>query len=149
VFALLIVGVVVAVPVLYAADRIIKAQARARRVRTMSERLTAATARADKQHERQQEVAQASAELTSLMPAISRPPLTLPDEAAPDQPGSDEPRPDEPISDEAEPGEPTAATSPLPPIGRPDAEPPLIVTTLTSTGGHIPGISSVQMTRTE
>jgi hypothetical protein len=82
VFALLIVGVVVAVPVLYAADRIIKAQARARRVRTMSERLTAATARADKQHE----VAEASAELTSLMPAISRPPLTLPDQPAPDQP---------------------------------------------------------------
>jgi hypothetical protein len=91
VFALLIVGFVVAVPLLYAADRIIKAQARARRVAAMSERLTAATARADKQHERQQEVAQASAELTSLMPAISRPPLTLPDEAEPDEPADHEP----------------------------------------------------------
>ena len=85
-FVLLIVVVVVAVPVLYAADRIIKARAQARRVAAMSERLTAVTARADKQHERQQEVAQASAELTSLMPAISRPPLTLPDEAEPDEP---------------------------------------------------------------
>jgi ribosomal protein L17 len=87
VFVLLIVVVVVAVPVLYAADRIIKAHARARRVRSMSERLTAATQRADVQHERQQEVAQASAELTSVMPAISRPPLTLPDED-PGQPTS-------------------------------------------------------------
>ncbi len=85
-FVLLIVVVVVAVPVLYAADRIIKARAQSRRVAAMSERLTAVTARADKQHERQQEVAQASAELTSLMPAISRPPLTLPDEAEPDEP---------------------------------------------------------------
>jgi hypothetical protein len=85
VFALLIVGVVVAVPVLYAADRIIKAQARARRIRTMSERLDAVTVRADKQHERKQQVARASAELTSVMPAISRPPLSLPDE----EPGQD------------------------------------------------------------
>jgi hypothetical protein len=78
VFALLIVGIVVAVPVLYAADRIIKARAQARRMRTMGERLTAVTARAEKQHERRQEVARASAELTSVMPAIERPPLTLP-----------------------------------------------------------------------
>jgi hypothetical protein len=104
VFALLIVGVVVAVPVLYAADRIIKAQARARRLRTMSERPTAATARADKQHERQQQVTEASAELTSLMPAINRP-LTLPDDPGPDQAGSDEPVPDAAGLDEAEPDE--------------------------------------------
>ncbi len=82
VFALLIVGVVVVVPVLYAADRIIKARAHSHRLRTMSERLTAATERAEKQHERQQEVARASAELTSVMPAINRPPLTLPDDAS-------------------------------------------------------------------
>lgn len=82
VFALLIVGVVVVVPVLYAADRIIKARAQSHRLRTMSERLTAATERAEKQHERQQEVARASAELTSVMPAINRPPLTLPDDAS-------------------------------------------------------------------
>jgi hypothetical protein len=109
VFVLLIVVVVVAVPVLYAADRIIKARAQSRRVRTMSERLTAVTARADKQHERQQEVAKASADLTSLMPAISRPPLTLPDEDVPDQAGSAEPAPDEPVSDEPVSDEPAAA----------------------------------------
>lgn len=77
-FALLIVGIIVAVPVLYGADRIIKARAQARRMRTMGERLDAVTARTEKQHERQQEVARASAELTSVMPAIERPPLTLP-----------------------------------------------------------------------
>jgi hypothetical protein len=54
-------------------------------MRTMSERLDAATMRADKQHQRQQQVARASAELTSVMPAISRPPLALPDE----EPGQD------------------------------------------------------------
>jgi hypothetical protein len=78
VFFPLIACVVVAVPVLYAADRIIKAHARARRLAAMSERLTAATERAEEQHERQQEVAKASAELTSVMPAISRPPLGPP-----------------------------------------------------------------------
>jgi hypothetical protein len=88
VFALLIVCVVVVVPVLYAADRIIKAQTRARRMRTMSERLDAATMRAEKQHERRQQAARASAELTSVMPAISRPPLALP----PPRPGEDETR---------------------------------------------------------
>ena len=84
-FVLLIVCVVIAVPVLYAADRIIKAQARARRMRTMSERLDAVTMRADKKHQRQQQVARASAELTSVMPAISLPPLSLPGE----EPGQD------------------------------------------------------------
>jgi hypothetical protein len=84
VFALLIVCVVVVMLVLYAADRVIKAHRRARRLRTMSERLGAATARAEKQHERRQEVARASAELTSVMPAINRPPISLPDED-PDQ----------------------------------------------------------------
>jgi hypothetical protein len=82
VVTLLIVGVVVAVPALYAADRLIKARAQARRMRAMSERLAAATERAEKQHERRQEVAEASAALTSVMPAINRPPLTLPDEPA-------------------------------------------------------------------
>ncbi len=77
-FALLIVAVVVAVPVLYGADRIIKARSQARRMRTMSERLAAATARGEKQHEKQQEVVRASGALTSVMPAIERPPLTLP-----------------------------------------------------------------------
>ena len=123
-FALLIVGVVVAVPVLYAADRIIKAQARARRLRTMSERLTAATARADKQHERQQEVTEASAELTSLMPAINRPPLTLPDDPGPDQAGSDEPVPDAAGLDEAEPDEYATCTGRAGSLPRCSPQPP-------------------------
>ena len=105
-FALLIVCVVVVVPALYAADRIIKAQTRARRLRTMSERLDAAAVRAEKQHERRQQVARASAELTSVMPAINRPPLTLPDEpgtdeVAPDEPRTDQVTPDQPGTDEA------------------------------------------------
>ena len=95
-FVLLIVCVVVVVPALYVADRIIKAQSRARRLRNMSERLDAATMRAEEQHERRQQVARASAELTSVMPAISRPPLSLPDEEAPGQAGADEPGLDEP-----------------------------------------------------
>jgi hypothetical protein len=89
VFFLLIVGVVVVVPILYAADRFTKAHARARRLRTMGERLDAASARAEKQHERQQQVARASAELTSVMPAINRPPLSPLDKPVEDQAGPD------------------------------------------------------------
>jgi hypothetical protein len=75
---LLIVGVVGAVPVLYATDRILKARAQARRLRTMSDRLAGATARADEQRQQHRAAAEASAALTSVMPAIERPPLTLP-----------------------------------------------------------------------
>jgi hypothetical protein len=75
---LLIVGVVVAVPVLYATDRILKARAQARRLRTMSDRLAGATARADEQRQQRRAAAEAGATLTSVMPAIERPPLTLP-----------------------------------------------------------------------
>lgn len=67
-----------AVLVLYAADRVVKARAQVRRLRTMSDRLAAATARADERQEQRQATAQASAALTSVMPAIKRPPLTLP-----------------------------------------------------------------------
>jgi hypothetical protein len=88
---LLIVGVVGAVPVLYAADRIIKARAQARRLRTMSERLAAATARADEQQEKRQEAATASTALTSVMPAIKRSPLTLPDASSHGEPSDVEP----------------------------------------------------------
>jgi hypothetical protein len=77
---LLVVVVVVAIPVLYGIDRFIKARAQTRRLRNMNDRLAAATARADKQQEKKQAVARASAELTSVMPAIKRPPLALPDE---------------------------------------------------------------------
>jgi type II secretory pathway pseudopilin PulG len=76
---LLIVGVVVAVIALYLADRFIKARAQARRLRDMDGRLAAAAARVDEQQAEKRAVARASAELTNVMPAINRPPLSLPD----------------------------------------------------------------------
>jgi len=74
----LVVGLVIAALVLYGVDRALKARARVRRLRTMSDRLAAATERADRQQEQRQAAAQASAALTSVMPAIEHPPLTLP-----------------------------------------------------------------------
>ena len=76
---LLLVGLAVAAGALYALDRLIKAWSYARRRRAMSERLAAAATRAEEQHEQRQAVARASAELTSVMPAIERPPLTRPE----------------------------------------------------------------------
>ena len=55
-----------------------KARAQVRRLRTMTDRLTAATARADEEQEQRQAADQASAALTSVMPAIKRPPLSAP-----------------------------------------------------------------------
>ncbi len=75
---LLIVGFVGTALAAYVADRLLKARTQARRRRTMSERLAAATARADVQQEQREAAAQASAALTSVMPAIERPPLTMP-----------------------------------------------------------------------
>ena len=75
---LLIAGFAGAIAVLYAADLVLRARARARRRRTMSERLAAATARAEKQHQRRQAAAHASRELTAVIPAIKRPPLSVP-----------------------------------------------------------------------
>lgn len=80
---LLIIGfVVVAVLVLYAGERVLKARAQARRLHAMNDRLTAAVARTDEQQEQRQVAAQASVELTSFMPAIKQPPLTVPDSTA-------------------------------------------------------------------
>jgi len=76
---LLIVGFVGAVIMAYVADRIIKARAQARRLRAMTERLDAAAVRAEEQQEHRQAAAEASAALTSFMPAIKQPPLTVPD----------------------------------------------------------------------
>jgi hypothetical protein len=119
VFALLIVGVVVVVAVLYAADRFIKARAHTRRLRTMSERLDAATKRTDKKIQRRLEVARASAELTSVIPAINRPPLSLPDEPLPREPAPGESSLDEPAFDEAEPRR-LAAGNAVPDLAVPD-----------------------------
>jgi type II secretory pathway pseudopilin PulG len=76
--ALLIIGFVGAVLVLYVADRLVKARRQTRRLHRMSDRLDAATARADEKQEQRQAADQASAELTSFMPAIKQPPLTVP-----------------------------------------------------------------------
>jgi hypothetical protein len=119
VFALLIVGVVVVVAVLYAADRFIKARAQTRRLRTMSERLDAATKRTDKKIQRRLEVARASTELTSVIPAINRPPLSLPDEPLPREPAPGESSLDEPAFDEAEPRR-LAAGNAAPDLAAPD-----------------------------
>jgi hypothetical protein len=69
----LVLGVLAAVFLLYAADRVVKAFLRARRLRQMSERLAAATVRAEKQQAKREAAAEASAALTSVMPAINHP----------------------------------------------------------------------------
>jgi hypothetical protein len=69
----LIVGCVTVALVLYATDRALKARARVRRRRAMTDRLAAATARADEQQEQRQAADQASTTLTSVMPAINHP----------------------------------------------------------------------------
>jgi hypothetical protein len=71
-------GVIGVVIVLYAADRIIKARAQVRRLRSMSQRLAAASARAEEQHQQRQADKRAGQALTSVLPAIKRPPLTVP-----------------------------------------------------------------------
>jgi type II secretory pathway pseudopilin PulG len=78
VVALLIAGFVGAIVTGWAVDLVLRARARARRLRVMGERLAAATARAEQQHRRRQAAAHASRELTSVIPAIKRPPLTVP-----------------------------------------------------------------------
>jgi hypothetical protein len=75
---LLIVGIVIAPFALYAADRLIKMRAQARKLRRINARLAAATARADEQEARRQAAIAASAELTSVVPAIKLPPPSLP-----------------------------------------------------------------------
>lgn len=75
---LVLVLVAVAGVVLFAADRLVKARVRARWRRQMTTRLAAAAVRADKQQQRRQAAAQASKAETSVMPAISRPPLSPP-----------------------------------------------------------------------
>jgi hypothetical protein len=75
---LLVLGVVGAVVVLYLAERVLKARRRGLRLRQMSDRLDAATRRAEQEHERQEAVATASAELTAYIPAINHTQLTTP-----------------------------------------------------------------------
>ena len=76
---LLVLGIGVGF-LLYLADRLVKARTRARRLQNMSERLAAATVRADKQVAQREAAAQASAALTSVVPAIKHPALAHPTE---------------------------------------------------------------------
>ena len=71
----LIVGCVCVALALYAVDRAVKARAQVRRRRAITDRLAAATARADEEQEQRQAADQASVALTSVMPAIKRPPF--------------------------------------------------------------------------
>lgn len=90
---LLIVVVVVAVVALYLADRFLKARAQARRLREMNDRLSAAAARVDEQQAEKRAATRASAALTSVMPAINRPPLSLPGVPARPKPSCERPGP--------------------------------------------------------
>ena len=96
---LLIVGVVVLVIALYLAERLLKARAQARRRQEMDDRLSAATARVDEQQARKRAKEKASAALTNVMPAINRPPLSLPgmeaDGPVPAKPSRERPGPGE------------------------------------------------------
>jgi type II secretory pathway pseudopilin PulG len=93
---LLILVVIVGVVLLYAADRARKLRARARQMSGMNERLDVAAAKVDEQQERKQARVRASAELTSVLPAIKRPPLTLPGVPGPAAEPEDEPAAAEP-----------------------------------------------------
>jgi hypothetical protein len=78
----LVLGILAAVFGCYAVDRVLKARVNARRLRRMSERLAAAAARSEEQQAARAAHAEASAALTSVLPAINRPPLTLPEPVA-------------------------------------------------------------------
>ena len=75
----LVLGMLAAAFLCFAADRVVKARVKARRMRRISERLAAAAARAEEQQAARAAQAEASAALTSVLPAINRPPLTLPE----------------------------------------------------------------------
>jgi hypothetical protein len=76
--ALLLIGILCVALALYGADRLVKARARARRRRMMTDRLEAATVRVEEQIEHRHAEEQAGQALTSFMPAIQRPPSDLP-----------------------------------------------------------------------
>jgi len=80
---LVILGVIAAIVLLYAVDRAVQARIRARRLRSMSQRLAAVAVRAEEQQARREAADAASAELTSVMPAINlRLPAKLPGQPA-------------------------------------------------------------------
>jgi len=93
VIGLLIAGFAGLIIVIYATDLIVKARARARRLRRMSGRLAAAAARAEQQHRQRQAASSASRALTSVLPAINRPPGDPAHRPVPPTPDRDHPRP--------------------------------------------------------
>jgi hypothetical protein len=106
---LLILVVIAGVVLLYAADRARKLRARARQMSAMNERLDVAAAKVDEQQERKHARVRASAELTSVLPAIKRPPLTLPGVPGPAGEPEDEPAAAEPEAGPAAEAAPDAA----------------------------------------
>ncbi len=99
---LLISAVLAAVILLYITDRAIKACARVRRYRAMSDRLDAAAARTEVQQGRRKRSEAAGAALTSVIPAINWPPLALP--GVTKQPPDTDPASEAEASNEARPG---------------------------------------------
>ena len=69
---------------LYAVDRARKLRARARQMAGMNDRLEVAAAKIDEEQQRKRARVRASAELTSVLPAIKRPPLTIPGMGGPE-----------------------------------------------------------------
>ena len=132
---LLIVVVVVVVLLLgYAADRARKLRVRARQMSGMNNRLDAAAAKVDKEQQQRRARVMASAELTSVMPAIKRPPLTIPGMAGHGDEPEEQDEPAEPeaapeaspaaeASTSAEAGTPAPAGSPADAPDAPDPEP--------------------------
>jgi Flp pilus assembly protein TadB len=140
---LLLIGIICVALALYGADRLVKARARARRRRSMSERLEAATVRVEEQIEQRQAAEQAGQALTSFMPAIQRPPSDLPG-VPPRHPGRPRPARERPAARDHEParrwprsgehkpraaeriphGEPAARPASPPPAAAPQADGP-------------------------
>ncbi len=110
---LFIVVVAVVVVLLYAADRARKLRVRARQMAGMNERLDAAAAKIDKEQQRKRARVRASAELTSVMPANTRPPLTLPGRPGPGDAAENE-APPEAVPEAAPEAVPEAAPEAVP-----------------------------------
>jgi hypothetical protein len=118
---LLIVLIVAAALLGYVADRARKLRARARQMAGMNDRLDAAAAKIDEEQHRKRARVRASAELTSVMPAIKRPPLTIPGMSGhgPEADGETAPAGEEsPAAEDSPAAEPAGTAEP----GQPAAE---------------------------
>jgi hypothetical protein len=131
---LILVVVAGVVLLLYAADRARNLRARARQMSAMNERLDVAAAKVDEQQERKQARVRASAELTSVLPAIKRPPLTLPGVAGPGTEPQDEALGAEPEAGPAAEAAPAVADDP--PAAADDT--PVVTNDTPASAGHTP-----------